>query len=441
VAVAGHDRAILSETPAALCRECLTVDVPPQSSDGAKVGRCRRCGSPRLVIHDELTSLTLGHIDCDAFYASVEKRDRPELADKPVIVGGGTRGVVTTCCYIARLYGVRSAMPMFKALKACPEAVVIRPDMAKYRRIGHEVRALMRATTPLVEAVSIDEAYLDLSGTERLHGAIAALTLARLARRIEGEIGITVSIGLSAGKFLAKVASDMDKPRGFRVIGRAEAASFLAGRPVALIPGVGRGLNDRLVRDGIRTIDQLQAMEETDLMRRYGAIGRRLARFAWGHDDRPVDPASPAKSISAETTFDTDIADPERLLAVLWPLCERVASRLKQAALAGSGLTLKLKGADFQLRTRATRLHAPTQLADTLFRAVRPLLEREADGTAYRLIGIGTTGLLPADTADPPDLADPAAAKRARVERAMDLVRAKLGPTAILKGRGLGDPR
>jgi DNA polymerase-4 len=413
-----------------LCRDCMTVgDTSP--------GRCPHCASPRLVFHEELGTLALAHIDCDAFYASIEKRDRPELIDRPVIVGGGTRGVVTTCCYVARLYGVRSAMPMFKALKACPEAVVIRPDMAKYRRVGLEVRELMRATTPLVEAVSIDEAYLDLAGTQRLHGGPPAVTLARLAHRIEAEVGITVSIGLSATKFLAKVASDLDKPRGFRVIGAAEASGFLAGRPASMIPGVGRSLSDRLTRDGIRLIGQLQAMDEAELVKRYGAMGQRLARFAWGRDPRRVDPAAPTKSVSAETTFDVDIADRDRLLAELWPLCERVARRLKQAEFAGAGVTLKLKTGDFRLRTRSTQLTAPTQLAETLFRASRPLLEREADGTSFRLIGIGASGLVTSAAADPLDLIDPDAAKRARIERTIDQVRAKLGDGAILKGRGL----
>jgi hypothetical protein len=202
-----------------LCRDCAT----PETGDGEPArlsGRCRNCGSTRMVRHRELGALAIAHLDCDAFYASVEKRDNPGLADRPVIVGGGSRGVVTTCCYVARLYGVRSAMPMFKALKACPDAVVIPPDMAKYRIVGRQVRALMREATPLVEAVSIDEAFLDLSGTESVHGGAPARTLALLAERIERNIGITVSIGLSYNKFLAKVASDLDKPRGFAMIGR-----------------------------------------------------------------------------------------------------------------------------------------------------------------------------------------------------------------------------
>jgi DNA polymerase-4 len=356
------------------------------------------------VRHDELDALSIAHLDCDAFYASVEKRDTPALADRPVIVGGRQRGVVLACCYVARLYGVRSAMPMFKALKACPDAVVIRPDMAKYRTVGREVRALMRETTPLVEAISIDEAFLDLSAGETSpHGAPARL-LALLVRRIEREIGITASIGLSYNKFLAKVASDLDKPRGFAVIGRAEAKEFLSGRSVGLLWGVGAALQSRLARDGITRIGQLQEIKESELTARYGAIGRRLARFARGEDERRVTTDSPTKSISAETTFARDLTSGAEIGGELRPLCETVADRLKKADLAAGGVSLKLKTGDFKLRTRARRLVDPTQLAETLFRTASALLEREIDGTAFRLVGVGAESLTAASLADPPDL-------------------------------------
>src|ERR671911_2269195 len=216
---------------APFCRDCLTLSASPLAA------RCTACGSPRLLRHKERDSLAIAHVDCDAFFAAVEKRDDPTLADKPVIIGGGKRGVVSTACYIARTYGVRSAMPMFKALKACPDAVVIRPNMEKYKVAGREVRRLMAGLTPLVEPVSIDEAFLDLSGTELVHQGPPALTLARFARRVEREICITVSIGLAPNKFLAKIASDLEKPRGFAVIGKTEAREFLAPRPVGLIFG------------------------------------------------------------------------------------------------------------------------------------------------------------------------------------------------------------
>jgi DNA polymerase-4 len=418
----------------AFCRDCLAP-----ARDGAP--RCAACGSPRVLAHPELATLSLAHVDCDAFYASVEKRDDPALRDKPVIVGGGRRGVVAAACYVARLYGVRSAMPMFKALAACPEAVVIRPNMAKYAAASREVRALMLETTPLVEPLSLDEAFLDLAGTERLHRGAPALTLARLARRIEERVGVTVSVGLSCNKFLAKLASDMDKPRGFAVIGRAEAMAVLAGRGVGTIWGVGKVLERRLNADGIRTIGQLQQRDLPWLAARYGAMGRRLYHFARGEDERTVEPDAETKSISAETTFEVDIAARDRLEALLWPLCETVAARLKRQGLAGRTVTLKLKTVRFRLLTRRVSLPAPTQLADSIFRAARPLLAAAAEGTAFRLIGIGVENLDRPEAADPPDLLDLGGRSRAAIERAVDDLRARFGPEAIAKGpRADGDP-
>jgi DNA polymerase-4 len=418
-----------------LCRDCAT----PETGDGdAALGRCRNCGSTRMVRHRELGALAIAHLDCDAFYASVEKRDDPSLADQPVIVGGGSRGVVTTCCYVARLYGVRSAMPMFKALKACPDAVVITPDMAKYRIVGRQVRALMREATPLVEAVSIDEAFLDLSGTEAVHGGAPARTLALLAERIERDIGITVSIGLSYNKFLAKVASDLDKPRGFAVIGRGDAMEFLRAKPVGLIWGVGPALAQRLARDGIVRIGQLQEIKESELAGRYGAIGHRLSRFARGEDERRVVVDAPTKSISAETTFARDLKEQDDIARELWPLCETVAQRLRNAGLSAAGVALKLKTADFKLRTRARRLADPTQLAETLYRTALILLEREIDGAAFRLVGIGAEALADSRLADPPDLFEGTIRRATRVENAMEEIRAKMGRGAIARGRGNG---
>ncbi len=399
--------------------------------------RCGTCRSPRLLCHPELHALTIAHVDCDAFYAAVEKRDAPELRDRPVIVGGGTRGVVAACCYIARMYGVRSAMPMFKARKLCPEAVVIPPDMKKYARVGREVRQLMLETTPMVEPLSIDEAFLDLSGTEKLHDGSAAQTLVRFARKADHTLGITVSVGLSYNKFLAKLASDMDKPRGFSVIGRGDALAFLAPRPVGTIWGVGPSLQKTLARDGLLIIGQLRELSEDDLVRRYGSIGRRLSRFSRGQDGRTVEPDSPAKSISAETTFERDLASEAALSKTLWPLCETVSERLKTAGLAGRSVTLKLKTADFKIRTRSRMTDAPTQLAEVIFRAASNLLKGEVDSTAYRLIGVGVSSLESAVNADPPDLLDPDATRRAQVERALDQVRKKLGKASIAKGRGL----
>jgi DNA polymerase-4 len=419
-----------SDAPA-LCRDCFA------RLDGGAGGRCPRCGSPRLKRHAELFDLSIAHVDCDAFYAAVEKRDDPSLADKPLIVGGGRRGVVSTCCYIARTYGVRSAMPMFKALAACPDAVVIRPNMAKYAAVGAEVRALMRALTPLVQPLSIDEAFLDLTGTDLLHRRSPAETLARLAAEVEKQIGITISVGLSHNKFLAKVASDLDKPRGFAVIGRAETMEFLAPRPVTTIWGVGKAFEKRLMADGITRIADIQARDLHRLAAAYGSMGSHIWHLARGIDTRKVEPHGDAKSISAETTFESDIADLARLERALWPLCETVSRRLKKAAVAGRTVTLKLKDDGFRLRTRARKLSDPTQLAETLFRAGRELLAAEADGTRYRLIGIGASSLGPAEDADPPDLVEVAARARADAERAMDKLRAKFGEGAVFKGRRL----
>ena len=421
---------------AGVCRECGHV-LPA----GDESVRCPACASPRLIRHAELNSLTIAHLDCDAFYASVEKRDDPSLRDKPVLIGGGRRGVVSAACYVARLYGCRSAMPMFKALKLCPNAVVIKPDMAKYSAAGHEVRRLMQETTPLVQPLSIDEAFLDLGGTEKLHKGSPAHTLVLLAQRIERQIGITVSVGLSYNKFLAKIASDLDKPRGFAIIGRQEARDFLAAQPVSLIWGVGQALQARLVKDGITHIGHLQHMAERDLVTRYGVMGQRLAQFSQGVDLRRVEPERETKSVSAETTFDDDIADPDELKRILWRLSEKLAKRLKAAELAGAGITLKLKTADFQTITRSKRLDSPTLLAERLYRTALPLLEREATGTAFRLIGIGASGFAAADQADPPDLVDQDRERQKKIEGAMDAVRKKLGDSAILKGRGFGAKR
>jgi DNA polymerase IV len=411
------------------CRDCL-ADGP------VKAARCAQCGSPRLARHPELNTLTIAHVDCDAFYATIEKRDDPSLIDKPVIVGGGKRGVVAACCYVARTYGIRSAMPMFEALRRCPTAVVVRPNMAKYVKAGREVRKAMFALTPLVEPLSIDEAFLDLTGTERLHGMSAAKALARFALEIERSIGITVSIGLSANKFLAKIASDMDKPRGFAVLGQNEAASFLSSKPVGFIYGVGAVSAAKLSADGFRLIADLQRADERDLMRRYGEEGARLWRLARGIDARSVSAERETKSISAETTFERDIGDFRPLEQHLWELTERVSARLKANALAGSTVTLKLKSSDFKTRTRARSLGHPTQLATRIFAAGRDLLSHEIGPTRFRLIGIGVSHLADATGDDLSDLID---RRAAGAELAVDRLRERFGKDAVVKGLTLED--
>lgn len=419
----------------AFCRDCLTDhDATPAPQ------RCPRCMSPRLLSHPERDSLAIAHIDCDAFYATVEKRDNPALADRPVIVGGGKRGVVSTCCYIARTYGVRSAMPMFKALAACPEAVVVKPRMEHYVAVGREIKQRMRALTPLVESLSIDEAFLDLSGTERLHGASPALTLARLARAIESEMHLSVSVGLAPNKFLAKIASDLEKPRGFSIIGAAEAQDFLAGRPVGLIWGVGKAMQERLGRDGIRLIGDLRRFSEADLYRRYGTEGGRLHRLSRGEDARKVTPQHPIKSVSNETTFDVDIADEPTLAPILWRLCEKVAHRLREDGICGASITLKLKTADFRTVTRSRSGLAPTRLAIRIHEVAHQLMLPELNGTRYRLIGVGVSDLRPDSEADKGDLVDTGVKREVAAADAMDAIRAKFGKAAVVRGVGLAHP-
>ena len=389
----------MTEPLTSLCRNCLA-----SHDDDLSGERCEKCGSPRIVRHSELHDLTIAHIDCDAFYASVEKRDNPSLADKPVIIGGGQRGVVAAACYVARLYGIRSAMPMFKAKQACPDAVVISPNMAKYKAVGEQIRDFMREVTPLVQPLSIDEAFLDLTDVIAEGNDSAAMRLAALVLRIEQKIGVNTSIGLSYNKFLAKIASDLDKPRGFAVIGRAEACGFLADKPVGMLWGVGRSLAGKLRRNGITKIGQLQRIEEQELVAKYGVIGSRLYHFARGNDTRKVEPNSQTKSISAETTFESDISDATALLERTVPLCRTVARRLENKDLAGQGVTVKLKQSDFRLLTRSRRLANPTQQAEAIYRAAKWLIEREADGRTFRLIGVGVDDLTDASDADPPDL-------------------------------------
>jgi DNA polymerase-4 len=414
----------------AFCRDCLT-----DAAETTK--RCRKCGGHRILAHPELEALSIAHMDCDAFYAAIEKRDDPSLLDKPVIVGGGRRGVVSTCCYVARQYGVRSAMPMFQALKLCPKATVIKPDFGKYTEASRKIREMMRDLTPLVEPLSLDEAFLDLAGTQRIHGHSPAKTMAVLAKRVERDVAITISIGLSYNKFLAKLASELDKPRGFAVIGEAEAKTFLRDKPVGFIRGAGKALQAKLAKDGITRIGQLQDVDPKDLARRYGNTGLWLARLANADDTREVHSDGEMKTISSETTFFDDLSKFEDLESVLWRQAERVSARAKSHALAGRTVVLKLKTANFKLKTRSASLEAPTQLADRIFRVARDALKREADGTSYRLLGVGISNLAPAHQADPRDLIDRGADKRAAAERAMDKLRDKFGTGTVAKGRGV----
>ncbi|MEM6938814.1 MAG: DNA polymerase IV [Pseudomonadota bacterium] len=415
---------------AALCRDCLS-HIPPGR-------RCPRCNSPRVLAHPELDDLTIAHMDCDAFYASVEKRDNPALEGKPVIIGGGRRGVVSTACYVARIRGVRSAMPMFQALKLCPEAVIIKPRMDAYVEASRAIRAMMEELTPAIEPLSLDEAFLDMTGTARLHGAPPAVMLARLVRRMKDELGLTGSIGLSHNKFLAKVASDFDKPHGFSIIGKAETQAFLRDKPVKLIWGVGAVGQAALEKAGIRTFSDLLRWDKTDLTLRFSSMGERLWHLARGQDRRRVSAHEPVKSISKETTFGEDTADPDILDGHIWRLSEQVADRAKAKGLAGRIVTLKLKRADFRTLTRRVSLTDPTQLTDRIYRQARALFEQLQDPGPFRLIGCGISDLSPAETADlAGDLLDPGAAQRSAAERATDRIRDRFGSKAIVKGRAL----
>ena len=413
-----------------LCRACLH-----EFDTGT---RCPVCRSPRVTTHPELFDLTIAHMDCDAFYASVEKRDNPDLEGKPIIIGGGRRGVVSTCCYIARIKGVRSAMPMFQALKLCPEAIILAGRMDRYAEVSKQVRALMDELTPNVEPLSLDEAFMDLTGTAKLHGAPPAIMLARLTKRMQDEIGITGSIGLSHNKFLAKVASDLDKPRGFSVIGAAETTEFLRPKPVRLIWGIGPAAQASLDSAGIRTFDDLLRWDRRDLNDRFGGMGERLYALARGEDPRKVTAHTPVKGLSNETTFSEDTSDVDLLDGHIWRIAERVSGRAKAKDKAGRVVTLKLKRSNHKLLSKRLSLHQPTQLADTIYRTARALFDQVSDQGPFRLLGINLSDLVPATDADREgDLLDPDAGKRAEAERATDAIRKKFGKDAILKGRAL----
>ena len=413
-----------------LCRKCFNTF--------NEEGRCPRCSSPLVVSHAELFDLNIAHMDCDAFYASVEKRDNPDLADKPVIIGGGRRGVVSTACYVARIRGVKSAMPMFKALEKCPDAVVIRPRMKIYAEISHQIREMMNDITPLVEPLSLDEAFMDLSGTQKLHGAPPAVMLAKLMDRMSGNLGLTGSIGLSHNKFLAKIASDLNKPNGYSIIGEEETSSFLQDKPIRLIWGVGASMQKSLEKSGIRTFSDLLRWDRKDLVSKFGSMGDRLWFLARGQDARVVSNSDRIKSISNETTLNENTSDLRVLEGHLWRLCEKVSSRAKSKGLAGTIMILKLKSSNHKILTRRVTLRDPTYLADVLFRSTYPLMEAAIENGPFRLVGAGLSGLCLASQAErEPELLDEGALNRIKVERVTDEIREKFGDEAMIKGRSL----
>ncbi|MEM7072808.1 MAG: DNA polymerase IV [Pseudomonadota bacterium] len=386
-----------------LCRDCSGL-WPDQ--DGIPLS-CSGCGSTRLVAHPELTRLSIGHIDCDSFFAAVEKRDRPELLHRPVLIGGRHRGVVAAACYIARIYGVHSAMPMFEAERLCPDAVILPPDLVKYRKVGHMIRTLMQASARAVEPLSIDEAYVEFDKTRPGRPAPCQI-LAALIRRIESETGIHASVGLSYNKMLAKLASDLDKPRGFSVIGQAGAKAFLAPMPVTKLWGVGPAMAGRLKRMGIDTIGQIQPMQPQILRQIFGQSGQRISEFANAKDTRKVaiNPGR-SKTVSVEQTFDRDLDGRDALAKAIDAMVHQLVRRVQRSNLAGRALTLKLRDHTFQIYTRTRHFADPT-LDEAKIRQMGNLLLDQAYHPArrYRLVGLGFSDLEPIDQADPPNLLD-----------------------------------
>ena len=413
-----------------VCRDCITLY--------DSKSRCIKCNSPRILNHPELYTLSIAHMDCDAFYASVEKRDNPTLADKPVIIGGGTRGVVSTACYIARIKGVRSAMPMFQALKKCPEAIVIKPRMEVYSNISKSIKQMMTELTPAVEPLSLDEAFLDLTGTEKLHGSPPVVQLCILLKRISNELGITGSIGLSHNKFLAKIASDLEKPKGFSIIGLEETEAFLSEKPVKLIWGVGTTFQEKLENDGIRKFSDIKSRTQEELMKRYGQAGLKLWHLARGQDPRKISASAPVKSISNETTFYEDTSDRDLLDGHIWRLSEKIADRAKATNRTGSVVSIKLKRKDHSQLTRRLSLREPTQMCSLIYQSAKSLLDKIGDKGPFRLIGVNLSKITHSYTEDEyNDLIDFVGKNSINVEKATDKIRKKFGKNAILRGRSL----
>ena len=413
-----------------ICRECL-------STFDSKVLYCANCESLNLISHKEIEKLDIAHVDCDAFYASIEKRDNPKLKNSAVIIGGGKRGVVATACYLARIKGVRSAMPMYKALKLCPSAIIIKPNMSKYRDASRKIQNLMNQLTPLTEPISLDEAFLDLSGTKKLHKKIPAVLLAELSKKINQEVGISVSIGLSYNKFLAKICSDLDKPKGFSLLGRGDSKKFLSSQPVEILWGVGKILKRKLNDDGIKTISQIEELGIKEVINRYGSIGSHIYSLSQGKDLRKVIPQRQIKSISHETTFENDISNKGVLEKKLWSLCEKVSKRSKEKGLGGQTITLKLKTKEFKLISRSCTIDEPTQIGELIFQNSKTLLDREDDKVKYRLIGVGISNLKDSELCDLYDLINISKTKNAKIEYAIDDIRNKFGKDLIKKGRSI----
>jgi DNA polymerase-4 len=383
---------------------------------------------------------SIAHVDMDAFYAAIEQRDRPELRGRPVIVGADPRGrgVVSASSYEARRFGVHSAMPIGRAARLCPQAVFLPVDMAKYERVSAQIMEILETFSPRVEQLSVDEAFLDLTGTASLHGQPAE-AVRRIKGRVLAETGLTASAGLASNKFVAKVASDLGKPDGLVVVLPGEEALFLAPLGVERVWGVGRVTAAALHALGIRTIGQLQALPRDALARRFGKHGAQLAALAAGLDDRAVTPGAPAKSIGAEHTFERDSRDPQRLAAALRGQAERVAAAVRAQGLAASRVTVKVRFSDFTTLTRRG-LGDPTQDGLELYRRGCRLLEGIRLAQPVRLIGLSASGFVAEGLGQLP-LLDGAAVRRERLARVADGLRRRFGDGVLRPASLLDRPR
>ena len=392
---------------------------------------------PRLVAPDRGGPRTIIHVDMDAFYASVEQRDRPELAGRPVVVGADPRGrgVVSAASYEARRFGVHSAMPIGRAARLCPHAAFLPVDMVKYAQVSRRIMEVLAEFTPLMEAISIDEAFLDVSASRALMGDGPTIA-ARIKARIREAVGLAASVGVASNKFVAKVASDLEKPDGLVVVAPGAEAAFLGPLPIVRLWGVGKVTAAALESIGVRTIGQLAVIPEAHLQARFGASGVGLLGLALGHDDRPVEPFAPPKSMGAEETFERDHRDVERLCATLRGQAERVARELRAEGYAGRTVQLKLRFADFSTLTRRHTAE-PTQDGLRIYQEARALLERIALEQPVRLIGLSVSELGRASEGQL-SLLGPDAARRERLSRALDRLTGRFGETSIRPASLLG---
>ena len=424
----------LRHSYAFLCRDCfssgyLGAEKPPVS--------CPKCSSSDVRVNDDIFQLSIAHLDCDSFYASVEKRDNPELAHKPVMVGGENRGVVAAACYIARQYGVKSAMPTFQAKRLCPDITIIKPRMDHYVSVSQKIRQMMLELTPLIEPLSIDEAFLDLSGTEILHKASPAESLMRLQKKIKEEVGITVSIGLAATKSLAKLSSDQDKPDGFFILNEAEAEMWLHDKPVSILYGVGKSAAKRLSDAGITSCGALKQADKALVTALLGKQAGFIQNLARGIDTRPVKTERQAKSVSSETTFHKDLNKSNEMSPIIERQSQLVSRRLKKKGLEGNVITLKLKTNHHKIITRSKTLSAPTDKAHEISAIANQLLMKElSDDRYWRLLGVGVDGFEHgALSQNFLDQIDGQKERRDKLEQAIDKMHDKFGGDVVFSGR------